>query len=50
MRSLRNQMVNEYMEDPAILASALQTAHAFVPTLISSATTMREEIQRRNLV
>lgn len=33
MRKLRNQMVHEYIEDPATLADALQSGHEFVPTL-----------------
>lgn len=33
MRKLRNQMVHEYVEDPAVLVSALQAGHAFVPSL-----------------
>lgn len=33
MRKLRNQMVHEYVEDPAVLVSALQAGHAFVPVL-----------------
>lgn len=33
MRKLRNQMVHEYIEDPATLADALQAGHEFVPTL-----------------
>ena len=33
MRKLRNQMVHEYVDDPLVLASALQAAHRFVPTL-----------------
>ncbi|WP_437559151.1 hypothetical protein [Acidithiobacillus sulfuriphilus] len=47
MRKLRNQMVHEYVEDPAILTSALQTAHAYVPTLIAAAKQMTAEIERR---
>ena len=31
MRRLRNQMVHEYTEDLAILASALRSGHTFVP-------------------
>jgi hypothetical protein len=31
MRRLRNQMVHEYVEDPLVLASALNAAHTFVP-------------------
>ncbi|WP_058616571.1 hypothetical protein [Tepidimonas taiwanensis] len=33
MRRLRNQMIHEYVEDPLVLASALNAAHRFVPTL-----------------
>jgi hypothetical protein len=29
MRQLRNQMVHEYIEDLAVLASALRSGHAF---------------------
>jgi hypothetical protein len=38
MRKLRNQMVLEYIEDPAVLASALQAGHDFVPALVAAAT------------
>jgi uncharacterized protein with HEPN domain len=47
MRNLRNQMVHEYVEDPAILSSALQTGHAFVPALIKAANKMIAEIELR---
>ena len=47
MRNLRNQMVHEYVEDPVVLASALQTGHAFVPALIAAASKMIAEIERR---
>jgi len=47
MRNLRNQMVHEYVEDPAILASALQSGHAFVPVLITAADKMMNEIEQR---
>lgn len=47
MRGLRNQMVHEYVEDPAILASALQTGHISVPALVSAAETMMAEIKKR---
>lgn len=47
MRNLRNQMVHEYVEDPVVLASALQTGHAFVPALIAAAGKMIAEIERR---
>lgn len=47
LRRLRNQMVHEYVEDPAILASALQTGHGFVQGLVSAADSMTAEIERR---
>jgi len=47
MRNLRNQMVHEYVEDPLVLSSALQTGHAFVPALIATANKMIAEIERR---
>lgn len=47
MRNLRNQMVHEYVEDPVVLASALQTGHAFVPSLVAATNKMIEEIERR---
>lgn len=36
-RHLRNQMIHEYVEDPVILASALQLAHERVPMLLATA-------------
>ncbi len=47
MRNLRNQMVHEYVEDPLVLLSALQTGHSFVPILITSANNMLKEIEKR---
>ena len=47
IRNLRNQMVHEYVEDPVVLSSALQTGHAFVPALIAAANQMIDEIERR---
>jgi hypothetical protein len=46
MRRLRNQMVHEYIEDLAVLASALRTGHAFVPTLVASARRCVAEARR----
>jgi hypothetical protein len=37
MRRLRNQMVHEYIEDLAVLTSALRTGHGFVPILVEAA-------------
>jgi len=50
MRNLRNQMVHEYVEDPAVLTSALQTGHAFVPALVETANRMSAEIERRGWI
>jgi hypothetical protein len=47
MRSLRNQMIHEYVEAPTLLADALQTGHPFVPKLIVAADKMISEIERR---
>ena len=47
MRNLRTQMVHEYVEDPAVLVSALQSGHAFVPALIGTADKMSAEMERR---
>ena len=47
MRNLRNQMVNEYIEDPVLFATALQTGHDFVPELVSTANKLIAEIQQR---
>lgn len=49
MRNLRNQMIHEYVEDPAVLTGALQAGHAFVPTLIDTAGKMVNEIEGRDL-
>ena len=49
MRNLRNQMVHEYVEDPVVLISALQSGHSFVPTLIAAADKMIAEIEQRGL-
>lgn len=47
MRTLRNQMVHEYVEDPEILANALQTGHKFVAILTAATDRMTEEMARR---
>ncbi len=49
MRSLRNQMVHEYVEDMNILHNALTTGHAFVPQLVATAQNMMDEVSRRGL-
>ena len=47
MRHLRNQMVHEYVEDPVILANALQSGHQFVVVLIEAGEKMTAEIMRK---
>lgn len=46
-RKLRNQMIHEYIEDPAILASALQAGHERVPMLVTASTALLMEIEKR---
>ena len=46
VRKLRNQMVHEYIEDLAILASALQTGHQHVATLVASGQNMIAQAAR----
>jgi hypothetical protein len=47
MRQLRNQMIHEYIEDMALLADALQSAHASVPVLLRAAHAMLGELTSR---
>lgn len=47
IRSLRNKMVHEYMEDPTILADALNNGHLFVTDLIGTANRMTAEVKAR---
>jgi hypothetical protein len=46
MRKLRNQMVHEYIEDLALLSSALQTAHTHVPQLVHAAQQMMAQAHK----
>ena len=50
IRKLRNQMVHEYIEDPEVLADALQRGHEFVPTLIQVAQNLQEVIRTRGWI
>jgi class 3 adenylate cyclase len=47
VRQLRNQMIHEYIEDPAILVSALQSGHERVPMLVSASAALLREIVKR---
>lgn len=46
-RQLRNQMIHEYIEDPVILASALQAGHELVPMLVDASTALFAEMAKR---
>ena len=46
MRRLRNQMVHEYIEDLAVLSSALRSGHGYVPLLVKAARTCVGEVLR----
>jgi hypothetical protein len=50
MRNLRNQMINEYVEDPVILHSALQSGHDFVSVRVAASDHMCAEVMRRGWV
>ncbi len=50
IRQLRNQMIHEYIEDPAVLVNALERGHRFVPTLLAAADAMRQEMRRRGFL
>jgi len=47
MRRLRNQMVHEYVEDPLVLANAMEAAQGNVAVLLDAADRLRAEIDRR---
>lgn len=47
MRGLRNQMVQEYVEDPAVLWDALQAGQRYVPVLAAAAQALVAEATRR---
>ena len=40
-------MVHEYIEDMAVLSSALRSAHDFVPVLVAAANAMVAEAEQR---
>jgi hypothetical protein len=46
MHRLRNQMVHEYIEDLAVLTSALNSGHSFVPVLVTAARHCVAQAQR----
>lgn len=46
VRKLPNQIVHEYVEDPVILADALNLGHRTVPMLVTTADTLSAEVER----
>ena len=46
MRRLRNHMVHEYIEDLAVLSSALRSGHGYVPSLVTAARNCSAEVNR----
>jgi len=50
IRQLRNQMIHEYIEDPNVLAAALNAGHDYVPELLGAAQKMLDEIKRRGWI
>ncbi len=49
-RRLRNQLVHDYLEDPALLADALAAARRFLRPLLDAATRMMREMEARGWV
>ncbi len=47
IRRLRNRMIHEYVSDPAVLADALNQAHAFIPDLEHFLGAVRERLLAR---
>ncbi|SEL55015.1 hypothetical protein [Ectothiorhodospira marina] len=47
MRKLRNQMIHEYIDDPNILANALQSGHEYVPTLVQVTDNILKDLEAR---
>lgn len=49
-RQLRNKMVHEYIEDPTILAEAVNSAHHFMPLLLEFAKALTTALTERKLI
>jgi len=50
LRKLRNHMVHAYIEDPRVLADALNSGHEAVPTLVTTGERLLQDIRRRGWV
>ena len=49
-RRLRNRMVQEYVEDPVVLAESLRQGHGLVPMLLDVERRFRDEALRRGWI
>lgn len=49
LRRLSNQMVHDYIEDPVILASALQSAHDNLHLITGAASALLNDLRRRGV-
>ncbi len=49
LRQLRNQMVHDYIEDPVILAGALQAAHDNLHVITDAASALMNDLRRRGI-
>ncbi|MBU2115162.1 MAG: hypothetical protein KKE94_15460 [Gammaproteobacteria bacterium] len=49
-RQLRNKMVHEYIENPTILAEAVNSAHSFIPLLTQFADQLTKALNERELI
>ncbi|WP_026596137.1 hypothetical protein [Methylohalobius crimeensis] len=47
IRRLRNQMIHEYVEDPVVLANALEAARRYVSVLTETTDRMTAELKQR---
>ena len=50
LRQLRNQMIHDYIEDPIVLATALQTAHEYLHVLTDTAGALLTDLRKRGIL
>ncbi len=50
LRRLRNRMIHEYVDDPKLLAEALQAGHRGVAELARAARRILDDLKRRGLI
>ena len=49
LRQLRNQMIHDYIEDPLVLANALQSAHENLHIITATASALMQDLRRRGV-